>query len=256
MLNAGIGLSVAQSMLSTVNHLSPAGEIRRVAERVANLCRENATPGFEGEAIESMGLVTRSALFSGDVRADLMVPRVAQQLAESFGADSEELGFFWHGAGHAHYFAPPNLLPFYGSIEHGFEMVLRQLAVAKADDAAKQSALAGFWWAVTVVNMRTPHVMEHALARMGTRATGQPGFTSGVISSTTMRQDTTPDADLIATFYNYTPKDESVAALWREFVGGPAKKAVKDYWPALKANRRLGQVFRYHRDLGAVAHAK
>ena len=252
MLNAGIGLSIAQSMLSTINHLSPASEIRRVVETVANLCRENATPGFEGAAIESMGLVTRSALFSGDVRADLMVPKVAQALSETFGANAEELGFFWHGAGRAHYFAPPNLLPYYGSIEHGFEMVLRQLAAAKADDAARHSALAGFWWAVTVVNMRTPQVLENALARMGTRAAGEPGFKNGVMSATIMRQDTTPGADFIETFYTHKPKDEKVAGLWDEFVGVPGKQAVKEYWPALKSSRLLGQVFRYHQDLGAL----
>ena len=101
--------------------------------------------------------------------------------------------------------------------------------------------------------MRTPQVLENALARMGTRAAGEPGFKSGVISATIMRQDTTPDAEFIEKFYTHKPKDEKVAALWDEFVSAPEKQAVKEYWPALKSNRLLGQVFRYHQDLGALA---
>ena len=243
MLNAGIGLSIAQSLLSTINHLSPMSDVRRVVEKCVSLCKSNATPGFEGAAIESIGLVTRSALFSGDTRSDLMVPKVAQAISDAFGP--EELGYFWHGVGRAHYFAPPNLIPVYGSIEHGFEMIKRLVKSANGDDDALQSALAGFWWAVTVVNMRNPQVLAGALKRLGTEATGNSGFTNGVMSTTIMRQDTTPDADFIDSFINYSPKDSALASIWKDAVADPARRAKDTIWPILKKRRELGQVFRF-----------
>ena len=49
MLNAGIGMSFAQHWIKTVNHKSAPADIRPVVEQITALCRDNATPGYEGQ---------------------------------------------------------------------------------------------------------------------------------------------------------------------------------------------------------------
>jgi len=241
MLHAGIGLSFAQHYLKTVNHLSPIVDIRQALQEIIRLCQENSRPGYEGAALESLGLTTRSATFTGDARPDVMVQIVGQQLAE---IAPDVLGYFWHGVGRGIYFLPINILPFYGSIWHAYEMVRREAA----DECAWRNALAGLAWGVTMVNIRQPAIVANLLQQHGEELSENAAFSYGVASSLMMRYDTTPDASFIMPFYQYQPDatDPRLVWLWNRLVRQPAQEALQTYYPILKQRSRLGELFRYH----------
>jgi len=58
MLHAGMGLFFAQTLLPKISPYVPAGEIRQTLEQFVSLVRANSRPGYEGAALESLGLVT------------------------------------------------------------------------------------------------------------------------------------------------------------------------------------------------------
>jgi len=240
MLHAGIGLSFAQHYLQRVNHLSPVADIRQALEQIITLCLDNSRPGYEGPALESLGLVTRSGTFTGDARPEVLVQIVGQQLAR---IAPEVAGYFWHGVGRASYFLPINFVPCYGSFWHAFEMV-RQEAL---DESAWLSALAGLAWVLGMVNIRQPAIVANVLKYHGAQLAENDAFAYGIATSTVMRYDTTPDAPFIGPFYQYQPDpaQPGLVQLWNSQVSQPTREALHDYYPVLKEYDCLGEIFRY-----------
>lgn len=237
MLHAGIGLSFAQTCLDGVRTGTADSELRRTVARILQLCRDNSRPGYLGAAYESLGLVTRT--FHSD-----RVGAVDRALRD---IDPEVLGYYWHGVGRAIFFAPVNFLP--GSDTFIFEMAQSEAP----DEAARLSALAGAAWAYALVAQRDPRILaELVIAPYGEELARDGGFANGVASSTMMRFDTTPEAPFLATFYEYQPPDPRVADLWQRLVRTPAETALNVYYPVLKRQDRLGEIFRYQ-DLSALA---
>lgn len=237
MLHAGIGMAFAQHLMKTVNHLSPVSEIRHVLKEFITLCRENSQPGYEGAALESLGLITRHGQFYGDTRPTVMVQIISDELTN---LDLEVLGYFWHGVGRATYFLPINFIPGYGSICHAADM-LRQMA---PDDYALRNAISGLAWGVTMVNIRHPEVMENWLALQGGQLTENDALSNGVVSSIMMRYDTTPGASFITSYYEHVP-DYAVLSLWNTHVREACETTLQSYYPALVSHGRLGEIFRY-----------
>lgn len=235
MLHAGMGLAFASRLLDKVSPDAPsATETRELLKQFVSLCRDNARPGYLGAAIESLGLVTR------DFYPDLL-DVVHQQFVE---VAPELVGFFWHGAGRALYFSREYFLPVLSTVWSG----INEEAQTCPD---RESAMAGLAWAVTLVNMRQPAIMENVLRSQTERSTLAHGFTDGVISSIIMRQDTTPGAPFISTFYQHRPPDTQAAAIWGARITAPVTTSLQQYYPVLKERHALDQVFRYQ-DLAAL----
>lgn len=239
MLHAGIGLSFAQHELKDVTVKSPALTVRESLERFLVLCRESSRPGYTGAAIESLGLVTR--FFKG--------PRAALLVAEQLSLlEPDVCGFFWRGAGRALYFSPGNFLP-------GFGLPCRALTMAERegpDAPAISNLTSGLVWAITLVNMRHPVVMEHFLLHHG-RSLDLEILSNGVMAATVMRCDTTPDDPHIASFRGHEPGAESgLREIWEKYVRSACDLAVEVVHPVLKEHRRLEEVFRYQPLLALV----
>jgi hypothetical protein len=156
MLHAGIGMSFAQHWMQTVNHLSSSADTRHALEQILALCRENSRPGYEGAALESLGLITQNGQFYNEMHPDEMVQIVSRKLQD---IDSEAFEYFWHGVGRAHYFLPIHFVPGYGSIWHAVGMI-RQ---AVPNRLAWLNAIAGLAWGVTMVNIRQPQIVANLL---------------------------------------------------------------------------------------------
>lgn len=235
MLHAGMGLSFADRLLGALNPDDPSPTATcSVLEQFVTLCRNNARDGYLGCAIESLGLVTR------DFYPDLLtvVARQFQQVAP------ELAGYFWHGAGRALYFSREYFLPVLTTAWSGIE----QETLNCPDQL---SAMAGLSWALTVVNMRQPAIMEHALPSYTQNANLARGFANGVASTVIMRQDTTPDEPFISAFCQYRPRSQQLIEMWNRFIAEPAREGLQLYYPVLKQNHALDQVFRYQ-DLAAL----
>jgi len=231
MLHTGMGLSFADRLIGNLNVDNPSADKTRAAvEQFVSLCRNNSRKGYLGAAVESLGLVTR------DFYPELIeiVPKQLNLIAP------ELMGFFWHGAGRALYFSREYFLPVLTRVWSGVD----EEAKACPD---RQSAMAGLAWAVTLVNMRQPAIMQHVLPSYTQDASLEQGFANGVASSIIMRQDTTPDEPLISAFYQHPPDpgNRQSAEMWSRFISSPAQLGLQKYYPVLKQHKALDQVFRY-----------
>lgn len=235
MLHAGMGLAFASRLLDTLEPDAPsASATHSVLQQFVSLCKDNARPGYLGAAIESLGLVTRD-----------FFPELLDVVHEQFVEVAPELlGFFWHGAGRALYFSRQYFVPVLSTVWEGVDEEAHNCP-------DRESAMAGLAWAVTVVNMRQPAIMENVLRSQTQRSPLAHGFTNGMISTVVMRQDTTPGAPLISEFIQHHPPDPQMAAVWDTRVAAPCTVALQKYYPVLKEHHELDQVFRYQ-DLAAL----
>lgn len=233
MLHAGIGLGFAQQGLGKISPRSPIAEIRRRVEQIVRRCRANSRPGYLGAALESLGLQTY------DFHPTSLTPIVDRVLRE---VDPDAVPFFWHGVGRAVYFDTPiNFLPC--SDWETFRMA-RNLA---PDEPALLNAWAGLAWAWTMVNQRHPEILAELLIQYhGNELLQNGGFANGVASSTIMRSDTTPGAPFVESFCEYRASNPAIASSWDVLVRNPCGRALREIYPVLRDQQRLGDVFRYN----------
>ena len=238
MLHAGIGMSFAKRNLDRLKATSPPSEIRKAVEEIVRLCKDSSQEGYAGAAIESLGLASRF------LHGTAMVRAIDEQLA---AMQQDLVGYLWHGAGRAMYFSPPNFIP-------GWNTPWRAVAMCRREPShnlGRCNATAGFAWAVTLVNMRFPIIMETLLKYHGEEFLQDDAFANGVTSSVVMRYDISPDDPTIRAFHEYRPANPKLASLWDRLVKTPCDLALNRYHAVLKKHRRLEEVFRYQ-DLGAL----
>jgi hypothetical protein len=256
MLNAGIGMAFAQHWMKKVNHLSPASAVRETLEKIIELCENNATQGYKGAALESLGLITQNGQFYSETRPAKMVQIIAKEL-KTIGKE-EAFEYFWRGVGRAHYFLPIHFLPGYGSIAHAVQMIRQATDEEKTggDQTAWLNAVAGLAWGVAMVNICHPKILANYLKNHSDDVTGDNGLANGVASAIMMRQDTTPDASFIKEFYEHDPgsSDPDLARNWNSQVKEPCREALREggYYGQLKTNKNLGEIFRYHESFSEI----
>jgi hypothetical protein len=229
MLHAGMGLSFAYRLLGHLVRGSSASQVRETVNRFVALCRENSCDGYMGAAIEALGLVTRD-----------FYPEMVRSISHSLlDIDAELAGFFWHGAGRALYFSRSYFLPLLGT-------PWRAIDSEGATGMERTNLMAGLAWAVTLVNMRHPHIIEGVLSYYVQQSSLKDAFANGVSSSIIVREDTTPGASFVKSFCAHQSNCVVTGSfnLWRTLVAVPCEQACRTY-PKIKKNRSLDQVFRF-----------
>lgn len=237
MMHAGIGLAFAERLMKQVTPYSSRARARGVLAEFVRLCRENSRPGYVGAAYESLGLVTRT----WHAQTVGLVDGVLCEI------EPEVVGYFWHGAGRALYFLPIYFVP----------GLLSPWAAAEREpprEDARLSMKAGLAWAVTLVNVRQPQIMENLLRRDGATLALDAGFNNGLMSSLIMGYDITPGDPFIEAFCAYRPEARDAASVerWERMVARPCREALRGVYPVLREHERLGEVFHYQ-DLPALA---
>ena len=208
MLHAGIGLAFTRYFMEPLKPTCSKEELRRAVLGTIELCRKNSRPGYGGAAVEAFGMATR---FLHDAAFYRRVHEVLVELAPDC------VPLLWRGCGRAVYFSPKNFMP-------GFAKPCRAIAMCNEeapDEQCRQALLSGVAWAITLVNMETPEVMEWILANRDDYFADNPGFPTGVASAIVMRNDTTPGFPLIDRFRNHRPSDPHIADLWEKSVKAP-----------------------------------
>jgi len=118
-------------------------------DRFLELCHKGSDDGCAGASFEALGLVAR-VLHPGRVAAlDRAVRQVGAPWRESF----------WHGLGRGLYLTPVGSLPRPAPAAHALERARREAP----DPVARRNAVSGVGWALTLVNVRHPHVVAAAL---------------------------------------------------------------------------------------------
>ena len=232
-LHAGMGLSLANRLLKTIEIRNPEIRVHDVLVQFIELCRNNSQPGYVGAAYEALGLVTRN-----------LYPQLVQVIDRQLQKiDETQVGYFWHGVGRAIYFAPTNFLPFNNAPWRAVEMAQRE----PPHEIGRLNALAGLVWALVFVNMRHPVVLETLLKRHWMELIKSDAFSNGVSSSILIWRDSTTNDSYLNAFCQYQPEslDPLLLELWNERVLSACRNAVDRFYPILKEHDCLGEVFRY-----------
>jgi hypothetical protein len=154
-VHAGAGLWLAEQ---TLKKLKVAGSDVGALDEFSDVCRQKASDGFGGIMEEALGLVART------LYPHLMDP-LDERLREM---DTGLWERFWHGMGRGIYFAPSNFSPSRAVPWSGVGMCLQEAP----DDTAKRNALSGFCFAVTLVNLRQPEILEAFFQHHAAESTG------------------------------------------------------------------------------------
>ena len=214
MLHAGMGLSFASAALDSLPAEASDIQVRAALEQFVALCQVNSRSGYLGAALESLGLVARLSYES-------LVPVIDGHL-RAMGRGIA--GYFWHGVGRAIYFLPVNSLPSGG-------IGRREFAMARFEaphELGYLNCLAGLTWAVALVNMRQPEILEVAFGEAEELLPAAGAFANGIFSAVSLRRFITPgDAD-VAQFCKYRPKlDGTRFQAWDANVKRPCQLALR-----------------------------
>ncbi len=192
-LHAGLGLCLA---VREINNLS------RFVEQV----RGHAAPGYAEVSSEALGVVART-----------MHPHRLLDLASELAAvDSSLPAYFWHGVGRGAYFAPCNTVR--SLLRTG--RALEESALDAPADCARRNVVSGFAWALTLVNVQSPWVIESFLCGAGTNLPETRAFAQGVSAAIAIWKRCAPNDEAVAGLLNYQPS--GCATRWRELIANPA----------------------------------
>ena len=123
--------------------------------------------------------------------------------------------------------------------------VIRRLDQEAPHDLARRNILSGIGWALSVVNMRQPIVMEAFLRHHAALVGADDAFTNGVASSLMMRYDTTREDLHVSAYIHYEPVDAEVASAWRALIAAPCELALSETYGKLTRTASLEQLFHY-----------
>jgi hypothetical protein len=222
-LHAGMGLSLAEHLLARAGQ--KPSELPTVLQQFVTLCRDNSHQAYVGASYEALGLVARNLYPHLLVEIDRELSELSDDLTE----------YFWHGVGRAIYFAPTNYVP----LSHFAARVVEMTQQEPPHELGRQNALAGAIWAIVLVNLREPEVIENFLACCDRLKFDHDAFANGVSSAAIIWLDSTGDTTHLEALCRHQPRLE-VVERWNKLVYIPCRHAMNER-PSL-----IGQFFRYH----------
>jgi hypothetical protein len=236
-LHAGMGLSLANRLLARVGRAcrrcSEPCDLSNVLRQFVSLCEDNSDQAYVAASYEGLGLVARNLY-------PHLIPGIDRELSQ-IGDNLRD--YFWHGVGRAIYFAPTNYVPIPGVATRTVELTQQE----PPHELGRRNALAGSIWAMVLVNLRDPNVIENLLIYCGDVEFDRDAFANGVSSAAVIWCDATEStAELEALcMHQPNPAHAEMAERWRTLVRDPCRRAVDRYYTALRRHNCIGEVFRY-----------
>jgi hypothetical protein len=236
-LHAGVGLSLANRVLGAVRqrcgNCPPSGDLREALRQFVALCRDNSAEGYIGATYEALGLVARNLYPHLLLSIDRQLSEMGDDLAD----------YFWHGAGRAIYFAPTNYLPLGNAVGRVIEAARR----GPPHEAGRRNALAGAAWAMLLVNVRWPEVVENLLGQCDDGTLDRDAFANGVSSAAMIWRDSAEDDPHLEALRRHQPDPSrtELAERWRALIEVPSGLALDEYYGLIKRHGRIGELFRY-----------
>jgi hypothetical protein len=230
MMHAGMGIAFGKQAVSELTPWSSDSAYKEAISNFIKQVNQNSIPGYEGAALESLGLVTRT--WHGQL--------VSNMSTHLRSVDPDAYEFFWHGAGRAMYFSPMYMIP-------GMS-VWDAADTEPPNEIACLNARAGATWAFTIVNIRQPEIAANFLRTKGDRIAGNDAYTNGVFSTMIMAGDMVPGHQYVSAFGRYQPDstDQDAVKAWHKHIGSNVEARVNQYRETLRKHDKLGEVFRYH----------
>jgi hypothetical protein len=118
-------------------------------------------------------------------------------VAEELRRRNDELTrYFWHGVGRSSYFAYEYLPPC-------CDLIIDQAAADAASEVERSNFVAGLAWAVTLVNLRNPDLIDFVFHRHRLQPEYIAPLANGVVSSLLVAHDTAPAVEFMDSFCDY-----------------------------------------------------
>lgn len=230
MLHAGFALACIRFGVLSYNMRNSQGQ-RQMVKWFLNLCRGNSRPGYLGCAVECLGFAAR---FRYDGRFVQTLEPIFAELAP------DSLPYYWHGVGRGTYFSMLNVVPGIRSACKAATYCLTE----PPHTVARCNMISGLAWAMTLVNMRNPAILQTFLKWHGDEICTSDTFANGVSSAVMMREDTTPG--YASQFAQRIPitEDDHIRELWTQQVQCPACDAVERHAEIARTGQ-LETIFRY-----------
>lgn len=236
-LHAGMGLSLANRLLARVGRAcrkcpEPSG-LRGALRQFLTLCRDNANEAYLGASYEALGLVARN-----------LYPHLVTEIDRELSEMGDNLtDYFWHGVGRAIYFAPTNYVPLSSSALRVLEMTQQE----PPHELGRRNALSGAVWAMVLVNLCEPEVIENCLTYCDKVKFDYEAFANGVSSAVVIWRDSTEDSAQLEALCRHQPDPSrpEVAECWDRLVRIPCRRALDEYYGTLRRHNCIGEVFRY-----------
>ncbi|MCP4657117.1 MAG: hypothetical protein GY856_17045 [bacterium] len=227
-LHTGAGLALARRMQPAMESHLPAADIGAGVERFAEICEQNARPGYAEAMFEALGLIARN--LDPDT-----IPEIDRQLER---LDSRRVATFWHGVGRGLYFAATQVLvP--GSTWRAVEKTRSE----PPHELGRLNALAGLAWAFALTNVRHPEILEDFLHDHGADLTAAEcaAFAHGTASAIVLWYDFAGRDDHLDRFLSHRP-DRSETERWDRLVTTPCEQVLRE---AKKTGPDTDETFRY-----------
>jgi hypothetical protein len=228
-LSTGSALAVAEGLLAELER--GGGTDRDRVRGWLERCRDDLPPGFQALAVEALGLVARTLHPWRLARLDDLLAAADPVLPE----------YLWHGAGRGLYFAPMHLPPWSGGSRRAFGKARGE----PPHDAGRRNAIGGLTWALTLVNVRSPEVVEGALAAGGEDlGAAEAAIANGAASALLVWREWAGADDVLARFLDYQPAAAGRAEPWRRRVVEPCRQALAGATRDLRRGEDLAALFR------------
>jgi hypothetical protein len=227
-MHSGMGTSLAGAALSRLGDQPSNADLRGALDGFFELCHANSRPGWHENSIEAMGLAVRT-----------LHPNLLMHVSRVTGEiDSTAQHLFWHGVGRALYFVPMHFVTFGGSHERALHAAIDEAPTLED----RRNTVAGLVWAVTLVNIRHPAVLENLLGVC--RAIRMPAaVTNGIVSAMMVWRHMIPESEEFLAPYLRTGSGP-----WNDLVVAPAVHAFAETLPGLTAPGQcsIATLFQYH----------
>jgi hypothetical protein len=226
-LHTGSALVFAERLLASLDRRE-AGD-RDLVWRWLDICQDGFQPGYAALAVEALGLVARNLQPCRLGRLDEILAAVDPVLTE----------YLWHGVGRGLYFAPTHLLPWSLACRRAFAKAWTE----PPHEAGRRNAVAGLAWALALVNVRSPEVVEAALASWDGRPGAGEAIANGTSSALLVWRHWAGWDAWLARFLNHHPTRRD--RQWRLRVLDPCRAALASSSPDLGRRDQLAALFRF-----------
>lgn len=239
-MHSGMGTAVAGFVLARLGQNPSSADLRGGIDKFFHVCRENSRAGWYVNAIEAMGLAVRT-----------LNPQLLSRVGAAIGEiDPQAQRLYWHGAGRSLYFVPTNFM----TIVHSHERALRAAVDEAPTFEARCNAVAGLAWAITLVNVQHPEVVEN-LVRVSPLIRMPSAVTNGIVSALMAWKHMVPETKDLTPYLRPGSPSARASGLWNELVAAPAVEAFAKQFPDLTApysegRSTIANLFEY-RDMGA-----
>jgi hypothetical protein len=209
-LHSGMGSAFAAGVLE--DGIAERAGLDEAVARFAQWCEAYAEPAYADIAIEALGFVARGMF-------EDTVPQL-DQLVRALRPDMPRL--LWHGVGRAAYFAPSAALPLADTRRRS----LHDLVTSARHDSARTNAIAGFAWAMTLVNLRDLEVLE-SYAVDAVRLGLEAPFARGIHDALEVWRRCAPSDESLGAFRSHDPAVPDRREVWTRLMRAAAPRTVR-----------------------------